>query len=354
VLVNFPVCNTLRHSRKNASVSDWYEECIRRFPAEADEFGGDKPVNQSQPLVSVWIPTYQHGGFIGDCLDGVLMQITSFPIEIILGEDESTDGTREICIEYAKKHPDRIRLFLRSRARSTLVEAGVTRTFNGFWCWRSARGKYIAFCEGDDYWTDAQKLQRQVDLLESRPDVSLCCHRVIMGSDPKAESGKVYPGHPRRLINTLEDVLAENWIPTASIVLRREIVQDYPIWIRDLAFSDWPIQVLAAKLGSIGFLDAVMAFYRVHQGGKWSGLGSVQRLQDVLKFYFALRDQVPSRAWNRAARPRVADLKMRLAAEFAALGDAKAARREALEALRMHPKVALSNPRRFMRSLNGR
>jgi glycosyltransferase involved in cell wall biosynthesis len=329
-------------------VSDWYEECLRRFPAEVEEFGLDKPVNRIQPLVSVWIPTYQHGGFIRECLDGVLMQVTSFPVEIIVGEDGSTDGTREICVEYAKKHPDRIRLFLRSRARSTWVDGGVTRIFNGVWAWLSARGKYVALCEGDDCWTDPTKLQKQVDLLESRPDVSLCCHRVVMGSDLKAK-GVVYPGHPRPLIGTLEDVLAENWIATCSIVLRREVLQDYPGWAGDLTFSDWPIQVMAAKRGNIGFLDAVMGFYRVHPGGAFSGLGNVRRLQDALKFYFALRDHVPSSAWNRVGRRRVAELKMRLAVEYRALRDRKAARREALQALRVHPKVALSKPLRFIR-----
>lgn len=334
-------------------MSDWYEECLRRFPAEVEEFGLDKPVNRMQPLVSVWILAYQHGGFIRQCLDGVLMQVTSFPVEIIVGEDGSTDGTREICVDYAKKHPDRIRLFLRSRARSTWAEGGTARFFNGVWTWLSARGKYVALCEGDDCWTDPAKLQKQVDLLEARPDMSLCCHRVIVGSEPKPD-GVVYPGHSRPLVNTLEDVLVENWIATCSIVLRREILQDYPGWARDLTFSDWPIQVMAAKRGNIGFLDAVMGFYRVHPGGQWSGLGGVKRLQDTLKFYFALRDQVPKQIWHRAARPRVAELKMRLAAEYVALGDAKAARTEALHALRMHPKVALSRPLRFIRSFRKR
>jgi glycosyltransferase involved in cell wall biosynthesis len=334
-------------------VSDWYEECLRRFPAEAEEFGVDKPVNRIQPLVSVWIPTYQHGAFIRECLDGVLMQVTSFPVEIIVGEDESTDGTREICIEYAKQHPDRIRLFLRSRARSHWTDGGTTRFFNGVWAWLSARGKYVALCEGDDCWTDPTKLQKQVDLLELRPDVTLCCHRVVTGSDSKA-NGAVYPGHPKPLINTLEDVLPENWIATCSIVLRREVLQDYPGWARDLTFSDWPIQVMAAKRGNIGFLDAVMGFYRVHAGGQWSGLGGVKRLQDTLKFYFALKDEVSRRAWNRGARRRVAQLKMQLAAEYRALGDLKAARKAALEALRNHPKVALSQALRLFRSFRRR
>jgi len=331
-------------------MSDWYAECLRRFPAETEELGQDKPVNHVQPLVSVCIVTYQHAPFIQRCLESILMQVTSFPIEIIVGEDESTDGTRAICLELAKKYPDRIRLFLRSRARSVIVEDGVLRILNFVWNCLSARGKYIAFCEGDDYWTDATKLQKQVELLESRPDVSLCCHRVVMGTDPDAADAVVYPAGQRPLINTLAHVVFENWIPTGSVVLRREIAQEYPEWARPLAFGDWPMQVTAAKQGNIGFLDAVMGFYRVHPGGRWSGLGSVRKLQDALKFFLALRDQIPSDYWNKFVRQRVADYRMRLSAELAAQGDTAGARREAWASLRTDPRVALSSPRKFIRA----
>ena len=333
-------------------MSDWYDECVRRFPAEREEFGLDKPVNHVQPLVSVCIVTYQHERFIRSCLDSVLMQVTSFPVEIIVGEDESTDGTRAICVEYARKHPDRIRLFLRSRTRSILVVDGQTKILSALWCNMSARGKYVAFLEGDDYWIDPSKLQKQVDLLESRPDVSLCCHRVIMGTDPKAPDAVVYPGEARLLIHTLEHVVIENWIPTGSVVLRREIAQDYPEWTRGIAFGDWPMQVNAAKKGNIAFLDEVMGFYRQHAGGTWSGLGNIRRLQDTLKFYRMLRGQIPRRLWNTAVRPRVAKLKMRLSAEFVTQGDFAGARREAWESLRTDPRVALSDPRKFVRSFS--
>jgi glycosyltransferase involved in cell wall biosynthesis len=329
---------------------DWYHECTRRFSAETEEFGTDKAINRIQPKVSVCVATYQHEPFIRECLDNIVNQVTNFPFEVILGEDESIDGTRAICLEYARNHPDKIRLFLRSRQRSTYVEAGVARFFNGYWNCFSARGTYVALCEGDDYWTDSHKLQKQIDFLESRPDVSLCCHRVMMGTAPDAIGAKIYPDDPKPMINTLRDVIWGNWIPTCSMIMRREIAQEYPEWTWDVAFGDWPLQVLAAKRGNIGFIDAVMGFYRVRPDGRWSGLGNIPRFQDVLKFYFAIRGQVPSSAWNRSVRPRVADLKMRLSAEYAALGDFKAARREALGSLCADPRVALSRPVRFLRS----
>src|SRR5690554_4111074 len=110
------------------------EELKRRFLLQEEYLGTEKPVNEIEPLVSVRVATYQHVKYIEQCLDGILMQKTSFPIEVIVGEDESTDGTREICIEYAKKHPDKIRLFLRDRKLSQYYENGkIVRRFNSRW-----------------------------------------------------------------------------------------------------------------------------------------------------------------------------------------------------------------------------
>ena len=127
----------------------------------------------------------------------------------------------------------------------------------------------------------------------------LTCHSAVTGSSwapiRTLATPSVYPRDSRPLISTLADVVAENWIPTGSVVLWREIAQDYPEWARGIAFGDWPMQVVAAKKGKIAFLDAVMGFYRLHPGGQWSGLGNVRRFQDTLKFYLALRSQVPRR-----------------------------------------------------------
>jgi glycosyltransferase involved in cell wall biosynthesis len=144
-----------------------------RFPL-LEEFGGTgKPVNRVEPRVSVQVTTYQHAPYIGRCLDGILMQQTSFPIEILVGDDESTDGTREICLRYAERHPDRIRLFLCRRELSHVPWHGNDIMLNGYWLFCASRGKYLAICEGDDYWTDPLKLEKQVDALERRPEVGL-------------------------------------------------------------------------------------------------------------------------------------------------------------------------------------
>ena len=116
-----------------------------------------------KPLVSVCIQTYQHAPYIRECIDSVLMQETNFPFEIILGEDDSTDGTREICIEYHNRHPDIIRLFLRSEKDKIYINDEKTGRFNYIQNLKEAKGRYIALLDGDDYWISKNKLQQQAD-----------------------------------------------------------------------------------------------------------------------------------------------------------------------------------------------
>jgi glycosyltransferase involved in cell wall biosynthesis len=130
-------------------------------------------VREHEPVVSVNLITYNHAPYIRECLDSLLMQQTSFPYEVVIGEDESTDGTREICIEYAEKYPDRIVLILRSQSepgREAFLSQGV---YNYVETTKKCRGKYNALCDGDDTWTDPLKLQKQFDIMEADPKLSL-------------------------------------------------------------------------------------------------------------------------------------------------------------------------------------
>jgi len=123
----------------------------------------------SNPLVSIVCITYNHEPFIRQALDSFLMQECDFPYEIVLAEDCSTDGTREICMEYAAKYPEIIH-YIWSENNIGAVE-------NEARAIRAAKGKYIALCEGDDYWTDPHKLQKQVAFMESHPEYSVTFHR---------------------------------------------------------------------------------------------------------------------------------------------------------------------------------
>ncbi|MFC4721184.1 glycosyltransferase family 2 protein [Geojedonia litorea] len=126
------------------------------------------------PLISVCIQTYQHEAYIQQCLDSVLQQNTTYAYEIILGEDCSTDKTRAICQTYADAYPDQIRLFLRHRKDVIKMNGIPTGRFNFIQNLKACRGRYIAILDGDDYWTDPLKLQKQVDFLEGHPDYSIC------------------------------------------------------------------------------------------------------------------------------------------------------------------------------------
>ncbi|HAB17548.1 MAG TPA: glycosyltransferase [Verrucomicrobiota bacterium] len=247
-----------------------YEESQRRFSAQTEYLGSDKPVNRIQPLVSVCVATYQHGGFIAQCLDGALMQKTSFPYEIIVGEDESTDETRAICIDYADRYPDKIRLFLRSRTLSTWNDNGKTRPFNGIWCRRSARGKYVAICEGDDYWTDPEKLQKQVDYLEAHPECGLCFHNVGIEDSTGHYTGKpTYAHNCRRLplerdaTFTIADTFPGGLIPTCSVVLRNEQdIRNPPDFFYRTLTGDWLLWLLTCKDRTMFYFHRPMAVYR--------------------------------------------------------------------------------------------
>lgn len=125
------------------------------------------------PLVSICCITYNHAQFIRKCLDGFLMQQTDFPIEILIHDDCSTDGTTEIIREYEAKYPDLIFPLYEEENQYQQGKAAEIDFYN----YRRARGKYIAYCEGDDYWTDPLKLQKQVDFMEANPEYSVCWHR---------------------------------------------------------------------------------------------------------------------------------------------------------------------------------
>ena len=125
----------------------------------------DPAVLSKNPLVSVKMITYNHEPYIAQAIEGVLMQVTNFPIELIIGEDCSTDRTREIVLDYQKKHPDMIRVIT--------SEKNVGARKNGLRVEKACRGKYIAFCEGDDYWHHPEKLKKQIEFLEENPDYGM-------------------------------------------------------------------------------------------------------------------------------------------------------------------------------------
>ncbi len=214
----------------------------------------------STPVVSICVHTYQHKNFIKGCLDSILAQKTNFEFEILLGEDSSTDGTREICIEYAEKYPDKIRLFLHHRENNISINNKPSGRFNFLYNLFSARGKFIALCEGDDHWTDSFKLQKQIDILNKNPNLIASYHEMeVLYKDRTGFFSKEFNNNKSKIIK-LEDVLASRWlIPTASFVFRNKI--EYPEILTTTTVGDFPLYCLVFSKGDGIFIDQVMACY---------------------------------------------------------------------------------------------
>jgi len=217
-----------------------------------------------KPLVSCRISTYQHAQYIRQCIEGVLAQRTSFPFEIVIGEDESTDGTREICIEFARKYPNIIRLFLHKRENNILINGKESAKFQGIYTFFKLRGKYQAICEGDDYWTDPYKLQKQVDFLEKNDDYnfSYTNYLKLVNTDKKQVYLEMMPSG--LIFNSL---LKNNFIGTVTVLCRRDLIcqflaSDY--FTMNISIGDYPMWLYLSMVGKAHYLSDVTAMYRIH------------------------------------------------------------------------------------------
>lgn len=221
----------------------------------------------SNPKVSVLIQTYNHKEFIEKCIDGVLHQKTNFDYEIILGEDESNDGTREICKQYAQNYPDKIRLFLHHRENNFKINKKPSGRFVKIHSIFHAKAKYIALCDGDDYWTDPCKLQKQVDFLERNSDFSMCVHNAWIENHSDGTK-KLF--REKKLKETLRvrDIILIPWFsPTASFLFRRENFI-FPNW--DNVNGDMQILFVNATLGLIHYDSTPMSVYNLFTSGSMS------------------------------------------------------------------------------------
>lgn len=214
--------------------------------------------------VSICVPTYQHVSTIGRCLESLLDQDVDFPYEILLGEDGSTDGTRELCLEYAKRHPGKIRLFLHDRENNIKINGHPTGRFNFLYLLSKANGEYIAICEGDDWWTDEAKLRLQVQAMAGFPDCNVSCHPAHAESSRYAGHGGVigYHGDEQKIIPASDAILAGGgFCPTLSIMFRRSIVNSLPEWLIQAPVMDYYLLVLASVAGGCLYIPRTTGVY---------------------------------------------------------------------------------------------
>ena len=230
-------------------------------------------------VVSVCVQTYQHADYIRDCLDGILMQVTDFPFELLLHDDASVDGTVEICREYAEKYPEIIKPIFQkenkySQGICPFTEYQIPR----------ARGKYIAFCEGDDYWTDTQKLQKQVEILDANKDASACVHDFMCYDQAKDE----FLGRRNAALTSEGGVLQfdsfsfGNWIyqPLTGMIRRDLVVgidsSPYKYW------RDMHLYYILTQKGVVCYYNRCMGVYRQHGGGVHMSSNRYQRVRTDL------------------------------------------------------------------------
>lgn len=215
------------------------------------------------PLVSLCIITYNQKQYIKECINGALLQNLRFNFEIIINDDNSTDGTSVICNQFLNENSE-IVSYYRNEQNLGMVRNWIASL-------NRCKGKYIAMCEGDDYWTDPNKLQRQVDFLEANPDYNVCFHRVYYKMDGReglvlsqlntSEKEETY---------SIKDLANENIIHTPSVVYRNGLIKEFPSWFNTSPVGDYVLHLLNAKKGLIKYFPQAMAVYRIHGSGIWS------------------------------------------------------------------------------------
>jgi glycosyltransferase involved in cell wall biosynthesis len=239
------------------------------------------------------VVTFNHRRYIGAALESVLGQSTTFPVEIIVSEDASTDGTRDIVQGFARSYPDQIRMLLSDRnIRSNEVVARGLRV---------ARGRYVALLDGDDWWCAADKLQRQADYLDSNLACSGVFHNAWVAVGDQL-TGRRWTSPDAMSTWTLANLMEGNPFATCAGMLRTDCIRSVPDWYSDFfPITDWPLYVLCATQGELAFEDEVTAVYRLHDGGEFSSQSTAAKHAAVERFYRRLA-QVGGSRFATAAR----------------------------------------------------
>lgn len=216
--------------------------------------------------VSIDCITYNHEPYIADAIESFLMQKTDFEFEILIHDDASTDATAEIIRSYEKKHPELIKPIYQTENQYS--KGATLGRFNE----ERAKGKYLAVCEGDDYWTDPYKLQKQIDYMEAHPECSMCVHAAdrVSAVSKKAISS-VRPANENRKL-TVEEIIegGGGFIATNSIVFVKDKISDYPAFYLNSPIGDYPLVIHAALQGIVYYMDDNMSAYRVGVSGSWT------------------------------------------------------------------------------------
>lgn len=216
--------------------------------------------------VSIICNAYNHEKYIRKCLEGFVMQKTDFAFEILVHDDASTDGTASIIMEFEEKYPELVKPVYQTENQYSKPGSSVA-----FFQYPRVKGKYIAICEGDDYWTDPLKLQKQYDALEVRPDIDMCATKA---KEVVANTEKflrfVEPKNETCVIS-LHDVImgGGNYFATCSLLVRKEILLN-PYPFKKIISLDYSLQISGALRGGVYYINEDMCSYRFLSDGSWT------------------------------------------------------------------------------------
>ncbi|MBR6421328.1 glycosyltransferase [bacterium] len=221
---------------------------------------------ENEIKVSIVCNAYNHEKYIKKALDGFLMQKTSFKYEVLVHDDASTDGTADIIREYQQKYPDIIKPILQKENQySQKIRISYKYQFP------RAVGKYIAICEGDDFWTDENKLQKQFDIMEQHGEVDMCAHAAQCIDAETGESGKMVRPKKNDMILRTDEVITGggDYLATNSLFFRKSLLDNTPEYVKVSAL-DYMLQIYGSCRGGIYYLDEVMSVYRVNVKNSWT------------------------------------------------------------------------------------
>lgn len=288
-----PLVHFLKWGKSHGNSSFSVDELVeppQAQPAEDEAFDIDQylsyleehaPVSVDSRLedrkkISVIVTAYNHEDYIQQCLESILMQKGNFDMEIIVGDDCSTDGTKTILEGYQKKFPQLLRIL------PNTANLGITKNLKR--CLDACSGDYIAICEGDDYWIDKYKLQKQMDRLESDPELSMCFSSILLFFE---NTKKFFPHNEVRKVTkekiTSEDLIEYNYIGNFSCCMYRSgTIKMLPEGLFELYAVDWLVNITCGEVGDIGYLPEYMSVYRKHRTGAWTGMATTKKNKELL------------------------------------------------------------------------
>ena len=254
---------------------------------------GANSAMRSSPLISVAMTSYNSEAVIARAIESALAQRTDFPFEIVISDDYSSDGTAAVAESYRVKYPDVVRVFARQQ------NVGTQRNYYDLF--EQCKGKYIAWLDADDYWTDPEKLSLQAKVLEEDPSVVICGHFVRWvtreGEVVRERFPTVVPGR-----HGVIDILSRNFLSSTSVVFRNGLQRKLPAWYFDVSpLTDWPLYVIAALSGDIVLLDRSMADYTLSQTGALWSKGNLFWHRINADFYERVERELPAK-FHRALR----------------------------------------------------